>query len=1093
MMGSITGGARLVGTARRGRLRSARRMAVAAVHLLAVLGVVMGTSEAPAAAAVPVPPFVQVDNGSGTSCGLTADGQAYCWGRDSFGQVGNGPGTGDQYEPVPVDAPAGVVWSSISVGALHTCALTTTGAAYCWGGDFSRQLGNGPGITADQQSPGPVVTPSGVTWAAISAGLSSTCAMTTGGQLYCWGGMGDDYEGPSPNLVPGGPWANVVVGSGVTCGVTTSGAGFCWGPDFNGRLGNGPAITAFQRSPSPVATPQGVHWARITPGEATCGLTTSGAAYCWGPDTRGALGNGPAIVGDQPSPSPVDAPAGVLWSDLAVLNEGASAACALSDAGAIYCWGSDSVGQQANGPGVTDQASPGPIVAPPGVVWASLSGGGANACAAAVGDPTTYCWGTDFFGSLGDGLPAAPADAPTPVGAGQTIDFAPIADVVVGAPPFTVAATASSGQPVTYQAEGPCSVDGSTVTPTAVGTCTVTAAQAGGNGWGAASAERSFTIRADQEPQTISFPQPADRTFGDPPFTVAATASSGLPVSFTVPSGAPCTVAGSTVTITGAGDCAITASQAGDDDHLPADPQTRTVVIGKAFQSIITYSPGVHRFGDDPFLVRADTTSGLPVTFTVRSGGPCTIAGDLVTITGVGDCEITASQPGNGNYLPADPQTVTAEIGRTGQTIAFEPLPSVVYGTSPFELTATASSALAVVYDATGTCAVAGSTLTITGAGTCAVTASQPGNDTVDPATPVTRSFGIAKASQEITFDHPGSKTFGDAPFALSASTSSGLPVTFSVVSGPCTVAGSTVTITGAGLCEIEASQAGNGDYEAAASVTRTVTVQPAPLTITASDGTMTYGGTSPTVTPSYSGFVGSDGPSVLTTAAVCGGGTPTTTAGVHPLGTSCSGATAASYAITYVHGSLTVAKAVLTVTADPKSMVHRQPVPALTATITGFRNGETAAVLSGSPALSTTATSTSSVGTYPITVTEGGLAAQNYTFAFVPGALTVTPAATVLAVDPVILRISPLGVPLGKVTARLSLADPALPLAGHTITFTTGSTSLCTATTAADGTATCRLSLAALLTTIFGGGYQAAFAGTPDLLATTGAGALVS
>jgi hypothetical protein len=167
----------------------------------------------------------------------------------------------------------------------------------------------------------------------------------------------------------------------------------------------------------------------------------------------------------------------------------------------------------------------------------------------------------------------------------------------------------------------------------------------------------------------------------------------------------------------------------------------------------------------------------------------------------------------------------------------------------------------------------------------------------------------------------------------------------------------------------------------------------PAPLTITASSGTMTYGGTPPTITPSYSGFVNGNTATSLTTKPTC-----TTTATAHsPAGTypsSCSGAVDSDYTFSYVSGTVTVTKATLKVTANKLSKTFGAANPALTYTMTGFLNGGTqATATTGAPSLSTTATTASAVGTYPITVTIGTLAAKDYSFSFVNGALTVTKA----------------------------------------------------------------------------------------------------
>ena len=155
--------------------------------------------------------------------------------------------------------------------------------------------------------------------------------------------------------------------------------------------------------------------------------------------------------------------------------------------------------------------------------------------------------------------------------------------------------------------------------------------------------------------QTISFGALPGKTFGAADFSISASASSGLPVTFSAI--ASCSVTGSTVHITGAGSCTITASQAGNSDFYPASDVSQTFLIARASQTITITAPLTKTFGDADFQVTATSNSGLPVTLT--AGGGCTISGTTVHINSVGPCTITGTQAGNFNYLPA---TATATI-----------------------------------------------------------------------------------------------------------------------------------------------------------------------------------------------------------------------------------------------------------------------------------------------------------------------------------------------------------------------------------------------------------------------------------------------
>jgi hypothetical protein len=197
---------------------------------------------------------------------------------------------------------------------------------------------------------------------------------------------------------------------------------------------------------------------------------------------------------------------------------------------------------------------------------------------------------------------------------------------------------------------------------------------------------------------------------------------------------------------------------------------------------------------------------------------------------------------------------------------------------------------------------------------------------------------------------------------------------------------------------DVTASFTGDRTYPASNTATADLTVTPAPLTITANDATAAYG-VAPTFVASYSGFIGKDSVASLTTPPVLSAGNT-----INPVGTyaiTASGAVDPNYTISYVAGTLTVTPAPLTVTADNQFRVYPSgPFPTLTATITGFANGDTAATsVTGSPVLSTTATFASPIGFYPISISQGTLAASaNYTFAgFNGGTLTVGPAAPVI------------------------------------------------------------------------------------------------
>jgi hypothetical protein len=338
----------------------------------------------------------------------------------------------------------------------------------------------------------------------------------------------------------------------------------------------------------------------------------------------------------------------------------------------------------------------------------------------------------------------------------------------------------------------------------------------------------SFRFPACQKAdQTITFGALAVKTFGDPDFAVSATASSGLPVTFSVSGN--CTIAGAAVHLTGAGSCAVKASQAGDASFNPALDITRTFAIARGSQTITFGALATKAFGSPDFSVSATASSGLSVFFGASDN--CTVSGSTVHLTGIGSCTLTASQPGDANYNAAADVLQTFAITKASQTITFGALAGKTFGDPDFAISASASSGLTVSFAASGSCTISAATVHLTGAGSCKVTASQVGNATFNAAADASQSFGIAKASQTITFGRLTNKTFGAPNFIVRASASSGLAVSFAA-SGSCTVSGTTVHLTSAGTCTLTASQSGSANYRAATSVARSFTVARPPCSV---------------------------------------------------------------------------------------------------------------------------------------------------------------------------------------------------------------------------------------------------------------------
>jgi alpha-tubulin suppressor-like RCC1 family protein len=377
-----------------------------------------------------------VSAGSDYTCGVTTGGAAYCWGYNGFGQLGDGTGT-DRLTPVAVFG--GLTFAAVSAGDYHTCGLTTSGAAYCWGRNDAGQLGNG----TPNGSLTPVAVFGGLTFAAVSAGVYHTCGVTTSGAAYCWGdnffgalGNGTTTNSATPVAVSGGlTFAAISAGDYHTCGVTPSGAAYCWGDNPYGALGNGTTSgppqcvvtgTSYPCSTTPVAVSGGLTFATVSAGSFyTCGVTPSGAAYCWGANGLGWLGNGTTTN----SATPVAVSGGLTF---AAVSARYYQACGVTTDGAAYCWGSNLYGGLGNGTNVGPQLCSGvacsttPVAVAGGLTFAAVSVGTysnfyqeSHTCGVTPGG-AAYCWGFNRYGQLGDGTSGTDRLTPVAVSGGLT-------------------------------------------------------------------------------------------------------------------------------------------------------------------------------------------------------------------------------------------------------------------------------------------------------------------------------------------------------------------------------------------------------------------------------------------------------------------------------------------------------------------------------------------------------------------------------------------------------------------------------------------------------------------------------------------------
>jgi hypothetical protein len=426
----------------------------------------------------------------------------------------------------------------------------------------------------------------------------------------------------------------------------------------------------------------------------------------------------------------------------------------------------------------------------------------------------------------------------TVLGQKQTIAaFAVIPTKNFGIAPFSIVPPkASSGLPVTVTVlSGNATISGNLVTLTGDGPI-VLAANQPGNAVFAAAAQVTTTFQVNGLPQTIgAFPSIPAHTFGDAPFAITPpTASSGLAVIVTVKSG-PAMISSNTVTLTGAGTVVLAADQPGDTTHAPAKEVTTSFTVAKSAQTIAGFGIPGQSFSITPFAITPPAaSSGLPVTVTVKSG-PAKISGNMVTLTGLGTVVLSASQAGNKNYNAAVPVTTSFAVTQGFQFITFA-IPDQTFSTAAFIPTVTASSGLPVsITVLSGPATVSGNKLIFTGAGTITLTGNQAGNTLFHAAPQAITSFVVNPAGQSIApLATIPTKAFGTAPFTVTIpAATSGLPVVLSVLSGPATVVGNKVTLTGAGYVVLAANQPGNGNYFPAGEVITSFLVTPNVQTIT--------------------------------------------------------------------------------------------------------------------------------------------------------------------------------------------------------------------------------------------------------------------
>ncbi|MFN2602920.1 MAG: RCC1 domain-containing protein [Gemmatimonadaceae bacterium] len=299
--------------------------------------------------------FSALTAGSGIVCGVTSVGALHCWGDNQNAQYGYGPGdTATSFTPRP--AAPGLTTTYASAGGIFMCGIQYSGSTLCWGQNAGGNLGNGDVSTFYSA---PVRVSTSLSFTSVTAGFQHACGLTADGTAYCWGfalngalGNGTTTNSGTPVPVSGGlKFRKIAAAFFYTCAIATDGA-YCWGRNRFGNLGSDTGICTDQGGPNalcqsnvPLKVSGSQTFVDIAAGvRFACGLTAAGAAWCWGDNSFGELGNG--TTSTTPNPTPVAVSGGLAFT---TIGAGSGYACGATSDGVIYCWGQNNFSQIGQG------------------------------------------------------------------------------------------------------------------------------------------------------------------------------------------------------------------------------------------------------------------------------------------------------------------------------------------------------------------------------------------------------------------------------------------------------------------------------------------------------------------------------------------------------------------------------------------------------------------------------------------------------------------------------------------------------------------------------------------------------------------------
>jgi len=654
---------------------------------------------------------VAIAAGGSHSVALKNDGTVVAWGYGGYGAT-----------TIPIGL-TGV--TAIAAGDSHTVVLKTDGTVLAWGNSASGQTTVPPSGRDDITN--------------VSLSYPHTVALKSDGTVVAWGG-----NGQGQTLVPNdlNQITATAAGGFFTLALKRDGTVVAWGNNEYGEttvpagLSDVAAIAAGAYHSVALKSDGTLRiWGNNAYGQAGIPSDLNGVTAIAAGDfhTVALKSDGTVVTWGRNDAGQSTTPVGV--GGVIAIAAGQSHTVALRSNGTVAAWGANEYGQRR---------------VPYGLNGVIAIAAGWSHTVALKSDGTVVSWGKNEFSQrvIPMGLSGITAIA---AGGCQTwlqVATRPANPVIIssatvdydGTQQILAITTANDRTPTTT------TYNGSYTPPTLPGTYEVIAEADYMDSYGLASG----TLTIAKIAQTIALTHIDDQIYGVAPIVLNASASSHLPIVFSVVSG-PASISDSMLIMTGAGSVVIAADQPGDGVYQAADRITQTITIGQASQIIDFKLIDGQTMGASPVSLQATASSGLPVTFAVISGH-ATIQGTLLHLEGAGNVVVMANQAGNVDYIAAPAVSQMFTIAKGHQTInGFADFGAHTYGDTPFTIIGgDPDQSLVFTSDNPGVATVSGATVTITGAGTTTITAIVPENDNYLAAPAISKDLVITPAALEV-------------------------------------------------------------------------------------------------------------------------------------------------------------------------------------------------------------------------------------------------------------------------------------------------------------------------------------------------------